>query len=300
MAKRNPPKPETRKTRIDKELFFFGENRLALWQPVLYFNPHSLFSSTGDLLILRILEGIECAPLEQQPNVTLDQGSMAQIAERYSAQLAKQLGVQLKFRPVAPSIARYLLHCSAELITEASQARPLSDLLKFIGSQPAENPFEKLEESPAGEVLNIDHLLRDPFFAHWMLNPHEVQEYLEKAAQLEKGPIILTGSPLVAKQQELRENSLRQVFSGKARDVWAYSFRKAAYYLKESNALLSGVSMFYAKQLEDMNISVENLEVGRALFERAVAVAQTQQKAKEEEEQKSSLILTPDQLRKRP
>ena len=300
MPKRNPPKAEARKTRIDRELFFFGENRLALWQPVLYFNPHSVFSSTGDLLILRILEGTECAPLEQQPNVTLDQDSLAQIAERYSAQLAKQLGVQIKFQRVAPSIARYLLHASAELITQANQARPLSDLLKFIGSQPAVNPFEKLEESPAGEVLNIDHLLRDPYFTHWMLNPHEVQKFLEQAKQLEKGPIILTGSPLLAKQQALKEQFLREIFSAKERDVWAYSFRKAAFYLKESNALLSGVSMFYAKQLEDINISVENLEVGRALFERAVAVAQTQQKAKEEEEQKSSLILTPDQLRKRP
>jgi hypothetical protein len=298
MPKRNRPQPEVRKSRIDRELFFFGENRLALWQPVLYFNPHSAFSSTGDLLILRILEGQECAPLEQQPNLALDRTSMAQIAERYAAQLEKQLGLQMKFHPVAPAAARYLLSGSTKLISEPNRARPLMDLLKFIGAEPVENPFTALQESLGGEVVGIEHLLRDPYFAHWMLNPHDIQEYLEQLTQLEKGPIILTGAPLLAKQQELKENSLHKVFSAKERDVWAYAFRKAAYYLRETNPLLSGVSIFYAKQLEDLNISIENLDVGRALFERAVNIAQTQQKAKQEEERKSSLIVTPDQLRK--
>ncbi len=291
---------QTPSSRIDRELFFFGENRLALWQPVLYFNPHSAYSSTGDLLVLRILEGVECAPFEQQPNLTLNQTSMAQIAERYSGQLASQLGLQMKFQPVAPAVARYLLRGSVQLISDVNQARPLNDLLKFIGPEPAENPFEKLQESPAGEVLNSDLLLRDPYFAHWMLNPHEVEEYLERLTQLEKGPIILTGGPLMAKQQELREELLRKIFSAKQRAVWAFAFRKAAFYLRETNSVLSSVAIFYAKQLEDESLPAESLDVGRALFDRAVAIAQTQQKAKQEEEQKSSLIVTPDQFRKRP
>ena len=297
---KSPAQPQTPSSRIDRELFFFGENRLALWQPVLYFNPHSAYSSTGDLLVLRILEGIECAPFEQQPNLTLNQTSMAQIAERYSGQLQNQLGLQMKFQPVSPSVARYLLSCSVQLISDANQARPLNDLLKFVGSEPSENPFEKLPESPAGEVLNIDLLLRDPYFAHWMLNPHEIEGYLERLTQLEKGPIILTGGPLMAKQQELKDEFLRQIFSAKQRAIWAFAFRKAAFYLRDTNSVVSGVALFYAKQLDDENLSAENLDVVRALFDRAIGIAQTQLKAKQEEEQKSSLIVTPDQFRKRP
>jgi hypothetical protein len=290
---------EKRPSRFDRELFFFGENRLALWQPVLYFNPHSAFSSTGDLLILRILEGIECAPMEQQPNLSLNQASMAQIAERYAGQLASSLGLQMKFQLVAPVVARYLLRCSVQLISDENQARPLNDFLRFIGPEPVEDPFEKIQDSPAGDVLNIDLLLRDPYFAHWMINPHDVEKYLEQVKQLEKGPIILTGGPLMAKQQELKEESLRQIFAAKQRSIWAFAFRKAAFYLRDTNSVVSSVAMFYAKQLDDLNLSVENLDVSRALFEKALAIAQSQLKAKQEEEQKSSLIVTPDQLRSR-
>ncbi|HSE43106.1 MAG TPA: hypothetical protein VLH08_20280, partial [Acidobacteriota bacterium] len=138
---------ETRPSRIDRELWFFGENRLALWQPVLYFNPHSPFSNTGDLLILRILEGTECAPREQQPNLTLNADSMAQIAERYAAQLAQQLNLQLKFHRVRPAEARYLLLTSAELIANEDRARPLTDVLRFVNPEPKENLFEKIPEA---------------------------------------------------------------------------------------------------------------------------------------------------------
>jgi hypothetical protein len=299
-TKKAASQPEKRPSRLDRELFFFGENRLALWQPVLYFNPHSAFSSTGDLLILRILEGIECAPLEQQPNLSLNQTSMAQIAERYAGQLANSLGLQMKFQLVAPAVGRFLLRNSVQLISDENQARPLNDFLRFIGPEPVEDPFIKIQESPAGDVLNIDLLLRDPYFAHWMVNPHDVEKYLEQVKQLEKGPIILTGGPLMAKQQELKEEFLHQIFSAKQRSVWAFALRKAAFYLRDTNSVVSNVAMFYAKQLEDLNLPVESLDVARALFEKAVGIAQSQLKAKEEEEQKSSLIVTPDQLRRRP
>jgi hypothetical protein len=291
---------EVRPSRIDRELWFFGENRLALWQPVLYFNPHSPFSNTGDLLILRILEGTECAPREQQPNLTLNAVSMAQIAERYASQLAQQLNLQLNFHQVTSAKARYLLHTSAELIADENRARPLTDFLRFINPEPRGNPFEKVPEAESSEVLNIDFLFRDPYFAHWMINPHAVEDYLNRLKELEKGPIILTGGPLMVRQQELREESIRQIFNAKERSVWAYAFRKAAFYLQDSNSMVPGVCMYYAKQLEDLSIHSENLDVAMALFERAMQIAQTQQKAKEEEERKSSLIVTPDQLRRNP
>jgi hypothetical protein len=104
----------------------------------------------------------------------------------------------------------------------------------------------------------------------------------------------------MSRQHELRDEALRQIFTTKERSVWAYAFRKAGYYLLDSDSVLSGVCMHYGKQLEDLNIPVENLDVARALFERAVQIAQTQQKAKQEEERKSSLIVTPDQLRRNP
>src|SRR5262245_47686854 len=94
------PEVEAASSQSVRELFFFGENKLPLWQPLLYFRPHSAFASNGDLLILRIIEGSEAAPPEQQRNVALNQTSMKQLAERYSAQLSRQLGIEIQFHAV--------------------------------------------------------------------------------------------------------------------------------------------------------------------------------------------------------
>ncbi|MCI0415191.1 hypothetical protein L0222_20660 [bacterium] len=282
-----------------RELFFFGENKLPLWQPVLYFRPHSAFAATGDLLILRILEGSECAPAEQQRNLALNQASMQQIAERYSAQLTKQLGIQIQFQAIDPAHARYLLRLSLELISVSSGRQPLQDFLKFIGPDPAQNPFVSLNEAQPGTFANSDLLIHEPYFAHWTLNPHDIEEYLAQLAAQEKGPIILTGTALVAKKQEIRTRFFQKVFTITERSILAFAFRKAALFLRNSNTAASATAMYWAGQLEDPELRPEDIEIARALFDRTAELALAQQKAKQEEERKSSLIVTPDEFRKK-
>jgi hypothetical protein len=280
-----------------RELFFFGENKLPLWQPLLYFRPHSAFASNGDLLILRIIEGSETAPAEQQRNIALNQSSMKQLAERYSAQLSRQLAVEIQFHSVDPAHARYLLRCSSELIAESSGAKPLQDFLKFIGPEPAQNPFEALNKSEA--FATADLLLREPYFSHWTLNPHHIEEYLTQLAAQEKGPIILTGSSLAAKKMEIRSSSFQKVFTTQERSIWGFAFQKAAFYLQKSNPDLSAAAMHWAEQLQNLELQPENIDIARVLFDRTVEIAMKQQKARQEEERKTSLIMTPDEFRQK-
>jgi len=293
------PEIATTDAQTVRELFFFGENKLPLWQPVLYFRPHSGFTATGDLLILRILEGSESAPAEQQRNLALNHASMQQIAERYSAQLTEQLGIQIQFQAIDPAHARYLLRHSSELIPESSGRQPLQDFLKFIGPDPAQNPFVSLKEAQPGTFTNSDLLIREPYFAHWTLNPHDTEEYLVQLAAQEKGPIILTGTALAAKKQEIRTSFFQKVFTMTERSVWAFAFRKAALFLRNLNAEASAAAMHWAGQLEDPELRPEDIGIARTLFDRTAELALAQQKAKQEEERKSSLIMTPDEFRKK-
>jgi hypothetical protein len=280
-----------------RELFFFGENKLPLWQPMLYFRPHSAFASNGDLLILRIIEGSETAPAEQQRNIALNQTSMKQLADRYSAQLSRQLGIEIQFHNVEVAHARYLLRCSSELITESSGAKSLQDFLKFIGPEPAQNPFEALNKSEA--FATADLFLREPYFSHWTLNPHHIEEYLTQLAEQEKGPIILTGSSLAAKKMEIRSSAFQKVFTTQERSIWGFAFQKAGFYLRKSNAELSASAMHWAEQLQNTELKPEDIEIARVLFDRTVETAIKQQKARQEEERKTSLIMTPDEFRQK-
>jgi hypothetical protein len=277
-----------------RELFFFGENKLPLWQPVLYFRPHSGFASNGDLLILRIIEGSETAPAEQQRNIALNQSSMKRLAERYSAQLSRQLGVEVQFHAVEAVHARFVLRRSAELIPDSSAAKPLQDFLKFIGPEPAKNPFESLNKS---DTSSSDLFLREAYFSHWTLNPHDIEEYLSQLAVLERGPIILTGSSLAAKKMEIRSSFFQKVFTDHERSIWAFAFQKAAFYLQQSNPEVSASTIHWADQLHNPELQPEDIEIARALFDRTVELVTRQQKARQEEERKTSLIMTPDEFR---
>jgi hypothetical protein len=286
------PEVEAANSQSVRELFFFGENKLPLWQPLLYFRPHSAFASNGDLLILRIIEGSETAPPEQQRNVALNQASMKQLSERYSAQLSRQLGIEIQFQAVDAANARYLLRRSLELIPES---QPLQDFLKFIGAEPAKNPFEALNKSEA--LATADLFLREPYFGHWTLNPHDIEEYLSQLTEQEKGPIILTGTSLAAKKMEIRSSFFQKVFTEQERSIWGFAFQKAAFYLQQSNPELSAAAMHWAEQLQNREVQAENVEIARLLFDRTVEIATKQQKAREQEERKTSLIMTPEEFR---
>ncbi len=289
------PEVEAAGSQSVRELFFFGENKLPLWQPVLYFRPHSAFASNGDLLILRVIEGSETAPAEQQRNIALDQASMKQLAERYSVQLSRQLGIEIQFHAVDPAHSRHILRRSAELIPDSSAVQPLQDFLKFIGPEPVKNPFESLNKSDA--QANPDLFLHEPYFSHWTLNPHDIEEYLSQLAALEKGPIILTGGSLAARKMEIRSSFFQKVFTEHERSIWAFAFQKAAFYLQQSNPEVSASAMHWAEQLQNPELQSENIEIARVLFDRTVELATKQQKARQEEERKSSLIMTPDEFR---
>lgn len=286
------PEVEAANSQSVRELFFFGENKLPLWQPLLYFRPHSAFASNGDLLILRIIEGSETAPPEQQRNVALNQTSLKQLAERYSAQLSRQLGIEIQFHVVDAAHARYLLRRSSELIPGS---QPLQDFLKFIGPEPAKNPLEALNKSETSAVPDL--FLREPYFSHWTLNPHDIEEYLSQLTEQEKGPIILTGSSLAAKKMEIRSSFFQKVFTDHERSIWAFAFQKAGFYLQQSNPELSAAAMYWAEQLQNSELQAENVEIARVLFDRTVEIAMKQQKARQEEERKTSLIMTPDEFR---
>jgi len=288
------PEVEAASSQPVRELFFFGENKLPLWQPVLYFRPHSAFASNGDLLILRIIEGSEAAPPEQQRNVALNQSSMKQLAERYSAQLSRQLGIEIQFHAVEPAHARFLLRRSAELIPES---KPLQDFLKFIRPEPTKNPFEMLNKSETSAT--VDLFLLEPYFSHWTLNPHDIEEYLSQLAEQEKGPIILTGSSLAAKKMEIRNSFYQKVFTEHERSIWAFAFQKAGFFLEKSNPELSSAANYWAEQLQNPERQAENVEIAHVLFDRTVEIAIKQQKARQEEERKTSLIMTPDEFRQK-
>jgi hypothetical protein len=237
------------------------------------------------------MEGIECAAPEQHRGLTLTSKTFGELAQRYSGQLQEQMGIRIDFHQIAGNHARYLIRYSIEFLNGQPGLQHLHDFLKFAGEEPQASPFADLSEIDTDGTF-----FHDPYFERWIINPHEIQPLADELRNLEKGTIILTGAPLLERQQTIIHAFVSRYFSPYNRKLWSYLFGKAAFYLKGSNAAVAGAAYKTARMLDDDQVPLETIRPVWILFEKTLEIVKAQEKAKEEEERKTSLIVTPEEF----
>ena len=212
-----------------KEWYLFGENRLPLWQLVFNFRFHSTFSSTGDLYILRILEGREFAPPDQKPDLRMTHSVFLQLGKKYSDQIERELGIRIPFHSVAEENAHFFLRQSLQTLEGAPGNEALRNFLRFIQAGEGVSPVLPSGSIQEGSTLLLDH----EYFRQWMLDPEAFLEHSAELKGIESGPIVLVGAPLLEKKREAETKALQKYFDERRRRLWSNAFLKAAYFLKE-------------------------------------------------------------------
>lgn len=278
-----------------RELFSLGENRLARWQPMLYFRAHSAFTDTGDLFVLQLEEGRHFGPVEQRRDVQIDAQGLEQLAERYSESLEKQSGMKIGFHAAPSAHARYLLQQSARLLEGSAGERGIGDFLKFIGDETGEYPFEAFR-SYAGYTPDLQQasaVLEIPYFTHWVFTTEELTGFVSDLEKLEQGPIVLPPAKIMEMRHAAGSTWLKEYFDAKNRAVWGLSFAKAAFFLRGSDFYHAQCAWILSQALEDTETPIENIPAAAFLLEKSASLILQEKKKQDEKEKETSLIMSP-------
>ena len=281
-------------SRSEKELFFFGENRLALWHPLFYFRNTSAFSNLGDLYVMMIQEGKDFETSDRQNNVRLDAQRLQQMTEDYSRRLRQQSGLEIPFQLVSGDDAHYLLNRSAALLQGTAGETRINDFLRFVGTVRQFSQPQSAQEEMT--VTEADILLATPYFANWFLPSEGFEDFLASLEESEKGPIILPE----ARQRELRHTAAAEAFakclSAGNRTIWSVAFEKASFFLKKSDARSSASAHMISEALRNEEVSMEAIPAARILFDRTLEVITKQRQEQQKAEKESALIMSPEEF----
>ncbi len=284
-----------------RELFAVAENRIARWQPILYFRAHSSFSDAGDLYVLQLEESKNFEIAEQQRDLLIDAKAMSEMAEKYSANMEKHSGLKIPMRQMPSETGRYFLHRSLALLKDTTGERELSNFLRFIGPDESVNPglvFETYEGYKPGPE-QASSILESPFFAYWMFTTEETAEFVKELAELEKGPIVLPPAQVAERKHDAVIDWLKSYFNSKNRAVWALAFEKASYFLRESDFSQAQSAWVLSQALADSEIPVETIPATNFLLDRSLRIAAEDRDSREKEEKKGSLIVSPQEYMSR-
>jgi hypothetical protein len=285
----------------EPELFAFTENRLPLWQMAFYFRTHSPYGSSGDLYILRYMEGQDFEQPDQERDVSLDRAAMGDVAADYSRRLQEQIGIQIPFRHVSPTDARHWLRRTLTTLegNEAARAR-ISAFLRFVGGPAGQEP-EVAESSNSNTLVypgpdRTAVLLQAPYFRLWFLDAEKLQGFFEEVRKMQEGPIVLTEYQQRERRTAAGLEALRGYFDRHNRMLWALAFDKAAFFLEEENPDSARDCRAIARAFTDTSRDIESIPAAALLFDRTATVVDQQNKAKEKEEKRGSLIISPEEF----
>ena len=277
----------------EKEWWALSENRDPNLQFALCFRFHSAFAGSGDLYILRVWEGHEAFPLEQEAGLQMSRTGFLDLCRRYSESVSRQIGAEVVMQPVPAEHAHFFLRKAISLLPDSANPAPLQDFLRFLGAGEGENPFAS---APAPADIADVSLMQHPYFARWTLDPQDLQDYFDEVKRLEEGPIILVGEPQLEQKRAAASAALAAHFDERRRGLWANAFRKAAYFLRKEDPQAGGSASGLAALVENTAFKIDQLAAARILFERAVQLHGEIEKRKEEQAKETSLIVTPDQF----
>jgi hypothetical protein len=299
-AKGIVPPEEPPKQQLDKEFLFFGENRIPLWQPVLLFRYSSSYSDVCDLYTIRILEGRETSSVSQERSLRVGRKGLKKLVTDYSEHLKKDIGVHVPLQSVTLPQGRYFLQKSISYQDQKNDTR-LKDFLQLIGTEPSEDPMISLREASVDSLSMVSaaSFLDSPYFLTWAFNEEDFQTYISELDKLREGPIILTEQQVQGMSQTAASEALKKFMTAGARDIWAFAFEKAAFFLMDSDPEKSRVSWAISKTIADSSIPVDQISAAAVLMNRMMAFVNHRKQTQEAEEKKGSVILSPQEFARR-
>jgi hypothetical protein len=174
-----------------------------------------------------------------------ERGILEYVFGRYSKKQAKEM--QTLFFEKLPFMVETSLSHATALLEEAHALRSKKGeasgdynqirewLLGHVQRPGNSNPpvYEILPyESISTEVLTdsqIQKLLAHPVLAGWIAQPDKLKSVADEVARAEKSPILLSGIQKVARINQVKEDSIRQLYDEKQRNLMKRRLEEMAY-----------------------------------------------------------------------
>lgn len=292
---------EPAKPKAEKDFIFLGENRIALWQPVMLFRYSSSLSDSCDLYMIRLLEGRDISTMNQQRGLRVEREGLKKLVSDYSKYLQQDIGVYIPFQPVSLSHGRHFLKKSIGILTNEEHLNRLKEFLQLVGTEPSEDPFHALrgkQDSDASLSENPVSVLDSEYFLSWAFYPEDFQDYLSQLEKLQEGPIILTDHQVQEMSLTAASAALTNFLEGPASRIWSFAFEKAAFFLGTTDPENSRKALRLSEAFLDPS-SADRMDAARVLMGRMVGLLQQRKQAEKEEEKKGSVILSPQEFSRR-
>jgi hypothetical protein len=163
---------------------------------------------------------------------------------------------------------------------------------------PIENVLGPETNPDPDDLATSADVLADPDFAHWLLPIPLIQPWLDRFSEVSSSPIVLDRSTEADRIEDLVQDAMKTLFSGAAATAWKRRLEEIAWILwktdREELARKAFASALAIGQSETGGAGIPFFE---ALTRRTFLLLFRAKVETEQEERKSSLIVTPEQLR---
>ena len=141
-------------------------------------------------------------------------------------------------------------------------------------------------------------LLAEREFRTWFFGPDELQPYLEELSSIKNSPLVLNRTQQEERFADVIVRAVTELFSGELRDSWPRRLYEMAYFLwSTARRRPAQQAVALALALTDNEGGGRGVPFCEDLTRTSLAAYFEVTVAKEEEEAKSSLIVTPQQVR---
>ncbi len=271
-----------------KEIFYYSQNISPFWNTLLYLR--GTFGGYGELFVIEFEEGSHFKIVDQKGDVPVNQKVVQLMASALEDEMKKS-GAPVRFVRISPPHARYFLQKSFELLPQEA----VQGFRRYMGEGESQYPLADMNPAELLDDYAAEELFDSEDFYLWVLPKEQVQEVFQRLKDAENPVIILPDHQLEIKKKEVMSHELQRLFDERTRRIWALALEKAAFFLKESDAEHAGIAVGFARLLLDLTVAPEAIPFIWSLLEISLRIYSAE-KEEQEEQNKSSLIMTPDEF----
>ncbi len=178
----------------------------------------------------------------------------------------------------------------SQLTSEAVLRDMSSPIAGFADSLPVEDVH----------LVDSAELLIEPELRTWLMDDDLAQQAVQQLAEVRDSPLVLNDAQLLERFDAVNERFIDRAFGGELRLSWERRLREMAYYFDQTSRpvrALQAAAVALALQRGDVLSQIPFCSI---YVRRTVGLYFDETEKKEEQSRESSLVITPDQMRRTP
>lgn len=162
-------------------------------------------------------------------------------------------------------------------------------------------PIERMRSVPPPDdqqLVDSAEILLEPEMRTWVLDEDLAQRAIDELVEIRKSPLVLNEAQVTERFDAVNSGAVDAAFGGERRASWQRRLEETAYYFDRTSRPLRAAQAAAAARALGEGHSPADIPFCDIYVRRTLGMYLGAAEKQEEEMQQSSLIVTPDQLRK--